>query len=95
MQGHGHCVQNICDEDLEGVPAKKNLMSMNIDRRKDSNELKDFLLRDHGLDVRSVPMGMIYHPRERGIIAKVRLSMNRRHLIVVKQNIVIFARRRR
>lgn len=58
---------------------------MNIDGSEETNALKDRVLKAHGIDVRRVPMGILYHPKERGIIGKVKL--NRKNLRLLKEKI--------
>jgi len=69
-------------------PQKTIFYSVNIDGSKETNEVRDLILKVHGLDVRGVPMGMLFHPREQGIVGKVRL--NRKQLSVLKQKLEMY-----
>mmetsp|Transcript_28771 Transcript_28771/g.52582 ORF Transcript_28771/g.52582 Transcript_28771/m.52582 type:complete len:273 (-) Transcript_28771:765-1583(-) len=43
-------------------PHQIKFLSVTLDGSDDTNELKNSLSKNHGLDVRKVPMAMLYHP---------------------------------
>jgi len=66
-------------------PQKVKFLSINLDGRKKTNDLKELIFELHGINVDGVPMGMLYYPEGKGIVGKVRL--NRKQLSVLKDRV--------
>lgn len=69
-------------------PQKVQFCSVNFDGKEETTTLKDTLLEAHGIDIREVPVGLLFHPQERGIVGKVKL--NRKHLSSLKDKVAAY-----